>query len=270
MQRKLTAPGGGKTLRAVRPNAGIEAAYRKKLVSLIDRMHRSVMWWVRAAYRRNTPAIAMDDTSADELQRIIAELRERWTENIDGTAEKLAEYFSQAVADRSDAALKKILRDGGFSVRFQMTPAMQDVFAATVAENVSLIKSIPARYFDQIEGIVMRGVQTGYDLKQITDDLQKQFGVTRKRAAFIARDQGSKANSLLSRARHLELGIETAIWKHSHAGKHPRPSHVKAGEDKVEYKISEGWLDPAIGKYIWPGTEINCRCTAAPVIPGFS
>jgi uncharacterized protein with gpF-like domain len=258
----------GKVLRGVRPNAGIESAYQAKLVRLVDRLHRSVLYWVRAAYRRNTPAIAQDATPAEELLRIIEELRDRWTENIDGTAEKLAEYFAQSVADRSDAALKKILRDGGFSVRFQMTPAMQDVFAATVQANVSLIKSIPAQYFTQVEGIVLRGVQTGYDLHQITNDLQAQFKLTRKRAAFIASDQCSKANSVLSRVRHKELGLTRAIWQHSHAGREPRPTHVAM--DGKEYDIDVGMYDSAIGKNTWPGIEPRCRCFSRPIVPGFS
>jgi SPP1 gp7 family putative phage head morphogenesis protein len=149
-----------------------------------------------------------------------------------------------------------------------MTAAMQDVFAATVQANVSLIKSIPAQYFTQIEGIVMRGVQTGYDLKQITDDLQHQFKVSRKRAAFIARDQASKATSTLGRARQMSLGITKAIWVHSHAGKVPRPEHVKM--DGKEYDLSEGMFDPVEGKYIFPGQLINCRCFSRGIVPGFS
>jgi hypothetical protein len=49
-----------KVLRGVRPNAGIEAAYRKKLVALITEMDNSVQYWLRAAYRANEPVMAQD------------------------------------------------------------------------------------------------------------------------------------------------------------------------------------------------------------------
>ena len=72
----------------------------------------------------------------------------------------------------------------------------------------------------------MRGIQTGRDLGQISRDLQDTFGVTRRRAAFIALDQNNKATASMTRARQTELGIKKAIWLHSHGGKKPRPTHT--------------------------------------------
>lgn len=116
----------------------------------------------------------------------------------------------------------------------------------------------------------MRGVQTGRDLAQITTDLQEQHGVTRRRAAFIARDQSNKATASLTRARQIEAGLTEAIWVHSGGGKEPRPSHLKAGRDKARYDIREGWYDPHEGKHILPGELINCRCVSRAVVKGFA
>jgi len=233
-------------------------------------MAASVAYWLTASYRANEPEIAQDGLASNELRDAIRKLVKRWQDRFDEGSDRLAEYFSQSVSKRSDAALKKILKDAGFSVEFKMTRAQRDVLNATVNENVALIKSIPAQYLTQVEGIVMRGVSTGRDLAQITKDLQEQHGVTRRRAAFIARDQSNKATASLSRARMVEIGVEEAIWVHSGGGKHPRPSHLKAGRDRVRYDVKEGWLDPAVGKHILPGELINCRCIGRAVIKGFS
>jgi uncharacterized protein with gpF-like domain len=72
----------------------------------------------------------------------------------------------------------------------------------------------------------MRSVQSGRDLVQLTKDMQEQFGVTHRRAAFIARDQNNNATAAMTRARQDELRLNEAIWVHSGAGKHPRPTHV--------------------------------------------
>ena len=56
---------------------------------------------------------------------------------------------------------------------------------------------------------------------------------------------------------------------HSAGGHDPRPSHVKAGKDKVVYSVTEGWWDPDEQKFVWPGTLINCKCTSRSIIPGF-
>ena len=38
------------------------------------------------------------------------------------------------------------------------------------------------------------------------------------------------------------MGVDEALWLHSHAGKEPRPTHL--ANDGKRYKISEGWYDP--------------------------
>lgn len=258
-------------LRPIHPNVGIEIQYRRELTKLIEAMAKSVEYWLQATYRKNEDRIVAEDESpADALRRSMKDLSKRWLDKFDEMSGKLAEYFTQSVEKRSTAAMKKILKDGGWTVQFTLTPAMRDVIDATVHENVSLIKSIHERYLTQVESIVMVGVQNGRDLQTISEGLQKQLGVTKRRAAFIARDQSNKATAALSRARSLELGIDTAVWVHSGGGREPRVSHLKAGREKIQYSIKEGWFDPTEQRHIQPGELINCRCVGRPVIKGFS
>jgi SPP1 gp7 family putative phage head morphogenesis protein len=139
---------------------------------------------------------------------------------------------------------------------------------ATINEQVSLIKSIPSQYFTQIEGVVMRSVQTGRDLGQLTKDLQEQFGVTRRRAATIARSQNNIATSSMTRARQDALGITEGTWVHSGAGKHPRPTHVAMSGKR--FNLKKGMYDSAVKRWILPAQEPGCRCIWRPVIAGFS
>lgn len=260
---KLPAP--------IHPNEGVTADYRKRLLRLVDEMNRSVAYWLRAAYRANEPEVsglAADAAPADVLKRVLGELQKRWQDRFDDAAQAMADHFATAAAERSDAALKASLRKAGFTVKFKPSAAQRDVMKATVQQNVSLIKSIPARSLAQVEGSVMRMVQVGGDLGRLTEELQRHAGVTRRRAAFIARDQNAKATAALKRARQLELGIVEEEWRHSGAGKHPRPSHLKAGKDRVRYRVEDGWLDPDVGERIWPGSLVGCRCVGRPVIPG--
>lgn len=268
-----------KVLAPVRPNAGVEIAYQRQLLKLVEEMHRSVIYWVKAAYRANEPAIldiepdegmlAEDEAPASVLQKTMKALSRRWLRRFDKAGDELAAYFAKAASDRSDAALRAILKKAGISVKFEPTPAQQDILAATVNENVALIRSIPEQYLSQVQQSVMRSVQTGRDLHQLSEDLQHQFGVTKRRAANISRDQNAKATAALNRARQLDLGITQAEWRHSGGGKTQRPSHVKAGRDRVVYDVKEGWFDPHLQKRIWPGTEPYCRCVARSLIPGF-
>lgn len=258
--------GAPKTIPPVRPNAGIRAAYRQKLDALIDEMSASVEYWVKAGYRSNPPEMAQDASPARELQAIVSKLGKRWQKRFNTAADELATYFATKAIDRSDAALRAILKKSGLSVEFTMTRAANDAYQAVVNENVSLIKSIPSQYFTQIEGSVMRAVQKGGDIGGLVKDLQDQYGVTKRRASLIARDQNAKAVATITRVRQTELGITKAIWLHSAGGKTPRPSHV--AYSGKEYDIAKGaFID---GEWILPGEKINCRCCSRSIIVGFS
>ena len=262
-------PKKAKALRGVRPNAGLEVAFRKRLLRLIDKMHASVMYWLTISYKASPP-LATDELPARALQRQLRRLSKRWLASFNDAAQRLTVAFAQAAEARSSGAFRAILREAGFAVDFKMTPAMRDVLAATVQASVGLIKSIPEQYLGQVEGIVMRGVQTGGDIGGIVKSLEHSFGVTRRRASLIARDQNSKATAAFARVRQLEVGITQAQWVHSGGGHTQRPTHVKAGRDKAVYDVAKGWWDPAVKKYVWPGTEINCRCVARPIIAGYA
>lgn len=255
--------------RGVRPNAGLTDIYRQRLDRLIDEMHRSFLYWIKAAYRRNEPAMAMDDLPAAELQRVIRKLSRQWQRRFNEGADELAKFFAQRVRDRSDRQLMAILKRAGFTVSFKLTPRLRDVMRASVQENVQLIKSIPQQYLTGVQGDVMRSVAAGRDLATLTKALQEKYGSTKKRAKLIALDQNNKATSAIQKARQVDLGITHGIWMHSHAGKEPRPTHL--ANDGKRFSVVDGWFDPdpKVRQRIMPGELINCRCTWRPIVAGF-
>lgn len=269
---KLRAADGEKALQPVRPNRGFEDVYELRLKSWLVALHRSALKWVLAAYRKKPPLVAQDARmSAPEslpparaLQSVMKKLREYWGTRFESAAKELAEHFAEDVGKRSDAALKSILRRGGFSVKFKLTPELKDVLQAAVGENVSLIRTIPEEYLSKVEQAVMRSVARGRDLKGLERDIKKIYRLSSRRVKLIARDQNNKATSQLTQARQLGLGIERGVWMHSHAGKEPRPTH--AAMHGKEFLIAEGMWDSHEGRMVMPGELINCRCTWRPVV----
>lgn len=274
MPKPLRSPRGERdrnevVLRPLRPNLGIEADYRARLRKMVEAMHKSVLYWVECSFHQNEPIMAQDKSSpAIALREAVRNLSRRWTRNFNRMAPKLARYFALAAADRTDANMKAILKAGGIAVEFKMTPAARDVLQATIGANIALIKSIPQQYLGQVQQLVMQSVQTGRDLEQLTKSLQEQFGVTKKRAALIARDQNNKATSAMHEARRKELGIKEGIWLHSHAGKKPRPKHLAVHGKR--YDVGKGLKVGDKGDWVLPGQEINCRCTSRSIVTGFS
>lgn len=256
-----------KTVRSVAANRGIEARYRKELAALIAEMHGSVAYWLTAAYRKRPPAmaalVAADASPAQHIRKTLEGLAKRWQDKFDEMAPKIAEAYLSGMFKATDSAFQAALKEAGWAVDFKMTPAVRDAFEASLAENVGLIKSIPAQYLQKVEGTVMRSYSAGRDLQTMVAELKALYPAAAHRAELIARDQSNKANAVVNRTRQLELGLTDAIWMHSHAGKTPRPDHLAA--NGKQYKIAEGCL--ISGSYIQPGEEPNCRCTSRAVLP---
>jgi uncharacterized protein with gpF-like domain len=257
--------------RGVRPSAAVADVYQRRLLALVDEMNNSASYWISAAYRRDDERIASlaglaaDAPPSAVLQDVIKRLRRRWLRRFDEGALDLAKYFAKAAHRRTDEELRKILKRAGISVEFKVSREVQSALRAIVNENVSLIRSIPEQFLTQVEGSVMRSVLAGRDLKTLTEEIQHQHGVTRRRAELIALQQNNSATGAIQRLQYIELGIERAIWRHSAAGREPRPTH--AANDGNEYDVATGWLDPHEGRYIRPGELINCRCWSQPILP---
>lgn len=228
----------------------------------MQELHNSTLYRLRAEYRQT--GLAQDASPAIMMRDAMRKLSRRWRKKFDVLAGKLAERFASDVMKNSDASLSTALQQAGFTVPFKMTAEMNNALQATITENVNLIRSIPQQYLTQVETLVMQSVSRGRDLGTLTKELQQRYGVTRRRAAFIALDQNNKATSAMQSARQRALGIRRGRWRHSHAGKEPRISHVKA--DGKEFDLDKGmFID---GEWIMPGQKIRCRCGWEAILPG--
>jgi len=211
-----------------------------------------------------------DGSPANAMRRAIHRMSRRWLKAFDKGSEDLAKYFVNKAAGATDVQLKDVLKRAGFTVEFRATYEVNNAMQAAIGENVGLIKSIAQQHLTEVEGIVMRSMQSGRDLAALTQELTERYQVSSRRASFIARDQANKMTAVINRTRQVELGITQARWRHSHGGKKPRLSHIEAskadgGKGKI-YDVDKGCLID--GEYIWPGQLPNCRCTAQSIIPG--
>lgn len=256
-------------LKPVRPSAATRTAYQKRVDALVDEMTVSLLYWLKASYRAHTPATVDLAEDASPLQAAFDKLRRRWLRRFDQLAEDMGSWFASSVKGRVDRNMLGDLRKAGFTVKFQQSKAMKAAFDAVVSENVALIRSIAEQHLEGVQVALSQSVANGRDLGYLTEQITKRAGVTKRRAAFIARDQNNKATSVMQRTRAIEMGVKQARWVHSAGGKTPRPDHVKAGRERLIFDLDKG-VDFQNGEgVVWPGTAINCRCVFAPIIPGF-
>jgi SPP1 gp7 family putative phage head morphogenesis protein len=254
-----------KVARAVPANRGQAVRYQKRMLALIDEMAASVDHWVTSTYRNAPPVIATDASPVKAMRKQLRELTARWIKRFDDSAPKIAEAYLKGSFKATDSAMRLALKEAGWTVKFEMTPAVREAYEASLTENIGLIRSIPQEYLQQVEGIAMRSYTRGRDLESMVKDLKRLYPKAANRAVLISRDQSNKANAVVTQARQIELGIVEAIWLHSHAGKTPRPTHVAMNGKR--YKISQGMWDSAEGRFIFPGELIECKCTSRSVLP---
>ena len=265
-----------RTLNPIYPPAAIQKEYEKRLKKAIREMEKSVVYWLLAKYKANEDLIV--DSAVDNLLKEFRRLLRQWTRNFNELCETLPRWFVSKIRGYVTNNLvqqTKPLRDAGlgFNLEFSyMSRKERQAFAAIVKENVNLIKNRLMRdSLTQVEGIVLRSIENGHDLSTLTEELHKQFGVTERRAAMIARDQTHKATENLARARLKSYGINRGIWVHTPSGKTYRKTHIDILDGK-EYDLEEGLYDPSKGveRKIHPAELVNCYCVFRPLIPTLS
>jgi len=255
-----------KTVRAIQANRGLEAWYRCKLQCAVTAMANSMLLHVRAAYREDSAIPHAQDASSrtTALAKALSKWGKQWTRNLD----KLSVTLSAAFAKRSQRVTQNAMRtsflEAGLTVKFKPTRASKEAYKAVKQQQVALIKSIPQQFLKDVETATWQSVMRGGDMGALSKQIKKKYGVAYRRAALIARDQNHKAMAVIENTRRMELGITHAVWRHSGAGKEPRPEHV-AFSGK-QYELAKGaFLE---GEWTYPGMQINCRCTSSAVIPG--
>jgi uncharacterized protein with gpF-like domain len=159
---------------------------------------------------------------------------------------------------------RSALKASGMTVEFSTTAASVKAYRGVIADRVAMIEGIPLKHMKAVQKAVWQAVMRGGDMHSLSVVLQ-EHGLSVRDAASVARYQCSMAKAIMDNTRRLELGITEAIWRHSGAGKNPRPSHMAFSGKR--FNLATGaFLD---GKWVWPGSEPDCLCTSKSVIPGF-
>lgn len=244
-------------------------AYLRGLLQMVGEVHahlrRDLLPAVRPiieahnALRPDAMELRLDATgsrTAAEMKRIRKELERVIPER---RISLLAEQNALRVAEHSRKELNRQVRTVANIDVYADPTVLAEHVEAFVEDNVRLVKGLMSRELDDLEGIVLRGARAGLRYEEIADDIVEKFGVTKRRAALIARDQVTTLNAELTRIRQQQVGIEQYTW-----------STVKDERVRKSHRALEGttqrWDSPPTvdGEKAHPGQPINCRCQAIP------
>lgn len=247
----------------------ISASYSAALLHLLERARVllqqrlvSRLPSIVAAARAARGDAARADAGAEDVNRILDEVAEAFYDGAEMNVrelERLAERYAFRTSQWQGEQLARQMRAAlGVELPFQDRGFRQRVQEFT-AENVALIKSIPQRFFDQVEQRVISGMREGLRWEDLAKTIEERFEVSRSSARLVARDQVGKFYGELQQTRQKELGVDGYIWR--------TVNDNRVREDHVEREGKRfTWNDPPEDGH--PGIPINCRCYAEPDLSG--
>ena len=131
---------------------------------------------------------------------------------------------------------------------------------ALVAETMQWIKSLRDSTLEDHATFALRAMATGASRTAVVQEAVAVAANTGRRSAeTAARTQIQTYNSLSTRLRALNLGIERARWITSRDGKRVRRSH--RDRDGKLFNLRKGLYSALDRKTLLPGVDYNCRCT---------
>lgn len=254
---------------------GVADRYRVKLQALVDEMTKATRRELMAlfkhddvqAYFAHPMVAAMDISPASQARILTNALKDRFEQLFTQKAKPLAEQMVGGANDASKNGLYNSLKElsGGLSLKTDIVSGtMREFMTGTIAQNVSLIKSIPTEYMREVQGEVLRSITDGKGLADLVPFLEQREGITARRARTIAFDQTHKAYNGLNKGRMQAIGIKSFEWVHSGGGQHPREMHIELS-GKV-FSFNKLPVIEEDGTRGIPGQAINCKCTMVPVV----
>lgn len=238
--------------------------YNRAMMQVMKLVREDVEATLIPLIKRSVPEYIGDAQWPDIIANALRSLTVRWTSPFaQRQAERIAETFVKSAAGDNERKAKSFGIDlyGGDS-------DLQDYIKAAAFQNSQLIKSLPSRYLEQVQNIVVGNMRNGMRPSYIEQQLVKEFGVSQRRAKLIARDQHSKIQGDMNRIRQTKSGLKYFRWLTSHDDR-VRHAHNVAGNKVTKYgKGVYSWDDLPIvdGVPTFPGQPIQCRCVSVPVL----
>jgi len=193
----------------------------------------------------------------------IEQLLQRYAEALTPWAERTAAEMLTEVNRRDESAWMQNAADLSRALRQEIRTAPTGAtMQALMAEQVTLIKSIPLDAAQRVHKLTIEGIEDSTRASEISKAIQASGDVAKSRADLIARTEVARTASTLTEARALHVGSPGYFWRTSGDG------DVRESHREMEGKFV-AWNDPPTldGMKGHAGQFPNCRCYPEPVIP---
>lgn len=181
-------------------------------------------------------------------------------------SEKLnaSNFFDKAIF-KTNQKLEETVKN--ITVTPQLTPEHRKRIADEYSENMKLyVKDFTEKEIKSLRQKVMEHAGQGIRHEALAADIEDSFGVSERKAKFLARQETSLLMTKFKQIRYEDAGVKRYIWRAvKGTTAHPtRPMHKSL--DGTEHAWSDPPVDDPNGSRHNPGQNYNCRCVAIPVV----
>lgn len=137
------------------------------------------------------------------------------------------------------------------------TEGMQSFRNAMIKETAVWIQKTRDETLDFFTSNTLRAMTLGQDITTITDNFDSLVETRKGQARFVAQNQVNNFNSIMTKTRAQELGIQKARWI-TEQDDLVRGSH--ADRDGKVFDLAKGLYSSVDGQWLLPQVDYNCRC----------
>lgn len=257
-----------KPVRGVRFPTSLAVTYMRWIRAYARELRHATDEWVQWQLK---PALALLEYEQDGLRQDSVENIEQQLDNLSARFATVMtdEAIRQYIYEHSREILAYTKRQWIRSIHAitGVDPLLHDavmerIVKAHVRENVSLIKSIPQKYYNDIDRVVMSGVRSGSMLKDIEQGIKDVYPPNYDRASLIARDQTGSLNAAIVDEQYKQANLTTYVWRcmqdsrvrGNPLGKYPNATYSHWDREGKVFSVDD---PPPDGH---PGEPIQCRC----------
>ena len=227
---------------------------------------------LKESYKANRNELVAENRRADAATDLILKVSELFTKmksnllqktvgfGLRRRLESLANLNRKLTVREWKKAIKATL---GIDIRedYYLGEFYKEQLLQWVKENIDLISTIPNDTLDKMQDIVYDGYVNGRTTTQMVKDIRRVYGVSKRHATLIARDQTAKLNGQIQRHQQMDAGIEEYVWSTT-GDERVRESHRVLNGMKFRWDTPPENSD---GRACHPGEDYQCRCIGRPV-----
>ncbi len=163
----------------------------------------------------------------------------------------------------------------GITVGPQLTDDQRRRIAAEYTENMQLyIRDFLEKEIKELRTAIAEHAYSGYRYESMIDTIRKSYGVSQRKAKFLARQETSLLMTKFKQVRYQEAGVNDYRWScvkmpHDKSPEQHTPGNVRYYHGLLDGKVFKWDNPPAVdakGNKKNPGQDYNCRCAAIPIV----